>query len=217
MSDLDQFSPVTPSISDLHESVCNEYGLAYTADTLQEDLHGSSAVVTKILAIQLGGFAQVVHGSYQGYNIEDATKGVHTHSWVNFLGTIVDPLRWVFEGKEPYIFEGEAIGTDYVYDEDVTARAFAFTPPQRVEGSPVPQKFKWSQLTHTFLSTVVFPDGRDITGLTQAEIRFLAHVPFQYLLPHMTEIYQAFIDRGFSDALSQRSLKYHYAIQGEKV
>jgi hypothetical protein len=214
MSDLDQFTPQIPAITSLHADVCSKYGISYTPNTLAQDLQGNATTVAQALCEQLGDFAQAVHGAYQGYNIQRPLLNTHPHSWVNFLGTVIDPLRWVFEGKEPYIFEGESIGEDYVYDEDFSARLFPFTAPARNE-VPTSHKFQWSSATQAFLNEVVFADARDVSALTLSEIHFIAHLPFQYLLPHMPEIYQAIIDGGYSNALTNRALTYHHTVLGE--
>lgn len=98
------------------------------------------------VAAELGGSlktsATVVSGHYRGPIVADkfkrfASVGFVSSSWLRTEdGTIIDPVRWIYEGKDPYIFvaaPSEPGHSDYDADREILRSALPSPcPPANV-------------------------------------------------------------------------------------
>ena len=84
------------------------------------------------------------YGNYHGPVVASSMffgKTVVRHGWIERAdGMIVDPTRWVFEGVEPYIYEGLP---SMEYDEGANLLRARFAPEQRL---PSPGDAVWLQV-----------------------------------------------------------------------
>jgi hypothetical protein len=127
------------------------------------------------------------------------------------MGTIIDPCHWQFDNSQPSIFEGEAIGPDYVYEEGYNFKpALRNIPSRSADLDPATfVHFDWSPKVDIFLREKIFQDNRDVRTLSIPELTFLARLHYTQLFPHLHPIYQAIIHQGYGHLIPSIFRKYY--------
>ena len=116
------------------------------------------------------------------------------HGWIEREdGSIVDPTRWVFEGAEPYIYEGP---NDYydvggnVYREASLRPCPDYDPTEERTTLAV---WKFDGDAHRYVMDEIFDHA---PGITAPMAWWLANLPLQRLDVHARPIYLALVDCG---------------------
>jgi len=116
------------------------------------------------------------------------------HGWLELDdGSIVDPTRWVFEGVEPYVYEGP---NDY-YDAGGNQFREAMLGPcpdyDPNEERTTLAVWKFDANAHRFVMQEIFEGA---PGITAPMAYWLANLPLQRLGPHARPVYLALVDCG---------------------
>lgn len=115
-------------------------------------------------------------------------KPLIQHGWVlRSDGTVVDPTRFVFEGAEPYIYEGPA---DY-YDEGGNAWRKAMLSPapdfnEKLDNPNFMKLVKWkpkNQRLARAVDILLEPAKRKVGFLSRHQLFWLANLPYEMLTP----------------------------------
>lgn len=143
-----------------------------------------------------------VYGHYTGYVDKDgfwsksASMPFQRHGWVKLSdGRVLDPTRWSFEGKEPYIY----IGSGEDYDEGGNEfRSLIDTPRLDASDKRVKLALEGDALLMVLSllgadQTIEEGDGI-VVNTTQAA--WLANLPYDVLSPYQAEIYDAISSAG---------------------
>lgn len=146
-----------------------------------------------------------VYGMYTGkvapgtpFHSRASELGLVRHGWVKLEdGRVLDPTRWVFEGKEPYIF----IGTGHDYDEGAN-KLRAATMRSAPEWDPEEKQvyFNGSSDAWVLIEKLLglqnaLEDNTYKPGNVSVEQCFwLANCPPQMLGVHIREVYE-WLDR----------------------
>lgn len=127
--------------------------------------------------------------------------GFCRHGWVVLAnGMILDPTRWVFEGKKPYIYIGPGDDKDYDEGGNAIRRLLRGNPPQfdmsekcyrithRIADSDT-----WSFIEE-FLEHAPREDNADapIDMLSRSQMFWLATAPLEDLGKHAKSVYAVF-------------------------
>jgi hypothetical protein len=143
---------------------------------------------------------RAVYGHYLGLVHEDSPFkvngfGVQRHGWiVGPKDIIVDPTRWVFEAKPPYIYVGKASGE---YDEGGNQLRMKFMRPAPVPGVDDQRtRVKEASLPLLRLLAHRLSDPDVVVGLTKDQARWIANLPPDMLKPYTKQIYTWLKDGG---------------------
>ena len=115
-----------------------------------------------------------------------------SHGWLELEdGSVVDPTRWVFEGVEPYIYQGE--NDFYDVGGNVFREAMLQPCPNYNYGAPRSplSVWKFNGVAHRYVMDELFCGA---PGITDAMARWLANLPLQRLGVHAKPIYLALVD-----------------------
>lgn len=130
-------------------------------------------------------------------------KPIVQHGWILLKGnTVIDPTRYVFEGREPYIYDGIA---DF-YDEGGNALRATFRRPcpefDYKEGGGVNVPF--SAAVVAVVDRLMAPAKRHVSGrLSKAQVFWLANLPYDAFGPGETvrRVYGALSVAGYRAAI----------------
>jgi hypothetical protein len=143
-----------------------------------------------------------VYGHYRG-PIADGTcweryrsVGFVHHAWiVTTDDKIVDPLRWSFEGIEPYLYETSARDSDYDEGGNVFRESLRRPCPTPTDKPCEPVKLLFSdEQAENFVCALLGITDRGIPTL--AQVFWLANLPLQTLGAFAVSIYQAVCGAG---------------------
>lgn len=137
------------------------------------------------------------YGSYTGYIDPESMfydecheSGVSRHGWIELEdGTIVDPTRWVFEHKEPYIY----VGKNDCYEADPYT---SYDIHRQHEKPPVYKKSSTNVVlsisdSARHMMHKVLREDRDENSFTRAQLFWLCKAnPIEYGV-YRVEIYEA--------------------------
>ncbi len=121
------------------------------------------------------------------------TSRVCRHGWIEQKNRVVDPTRWVFEAKEPYVYRGPAdhydVGAQTLRREKLTP-----CPPYR-PGDQRPHLLVWmvSPEAHRWMTEELFQRA---PGITMPMVFWMANLPVDLLGLHAEPIYRALIRAG---------------------
>jgi hypothetical protein len=145
---------------------------------------------------------RAVYGHYLGYISQKSMfrnrRGMPfcQHGWVELSnGDIVDPTRWVFEAKDPYIAfikKDEAVAEEY--DEGGNGWRHATTnPPPAYSADDKQVSFKYEEFDRcdgrTYVLGLLGDKRKEIDKLSDAQIFWLANLSLQTLGIYAREIY----------------------------
>jgi len=154
------------------EMLCIPEALASDAQ-IEEDFKGNCYAAATALAAILGPGARAVYGIWYGESVVRPGNPFHRHGWAEMDDKIIDPTRWVFEGKEPYYWIGPAESDEY--DEGMAElREAVRRPPPEHDDTESQFEMQWSPRVKAFMRGL-FDDDRDVTWLSFAEIFWLAN------------------------------------------
>jgi hypothetical protein len=172
---------------------------------------GNCFGIASTLAPLVGGIAVYGHWlgevSEKGYWKERASQGFQNHGWIVLpnehgkYGTndvILDPTRWSFEAKAPYLWQGRNDGT---YDEggNELREAMLGDPNELPERGEIEFSFESDEMYYLVGQLVhdTFAYGPDYPYLDKAAISYLAHrSPKKIGWFFVAEIYEAIIRVG---------------------
>lgn len=137
--------------------------------------------------------ARVMRGHFLGEIAPEGyfgrrSRAVQQHSWIRLEERVVlDPTRFAFDGREPYVF----IGSDEDYDL-AGQHLRQLCRPDR----PCPSAGKDEARTHLRLGNAATAHVLDLTGLDELRLAhnqlfWLANLPLVALAPHAREIHDA--------------------------
>ena len=126
---------------------------------------------------------------------ERAHHGFIQHGWVILPdGRILDPTRWVFEAKKPYLYVGE----DTEYDEGGSRlRGLVHGPPPEYDEDEKQFSFPRSILRQPAWAHVEcvlrldYTLGQPLGRLSLGQVRWLANANVEILQPHAAAVYAA--------------------------
>lgn len=136
------------------------------------------------------------YGHYYGNIAKDsmfARQELVHHGWIETKdGYIVDPTRWVFESKEPYIYK-EKIKTALEYDEGGQRFAKMMMPPIPMhESDKIICEIKDEKMAFLISSMLKRKDVQN--GVTMMECHWLGKQPLDMLGDNAKPLYQFMID-----------------------
>lgn len=116
------------------------------------------------------------------------------HGWLEVGTTIIDPTRWVFENKKPYIYVGKNRGK-YDVGGNRIRMAIMGPPPPYDMSAPRAKTAIWSVCgeAHRFVMDRLLGGS---LGLTKAQEMWVANADPAILGRHAKPIYQAIIKAG---------------------
>ena len=121
------------------------------------------------------------------------------HGWIEHDdGRITDPTRWVFEGREPYIYVGENDHYDAGGNQFREAMERPCPPYNATDERARLSVWKFCPEAHRFVMDELF-EGRP--GVTTAMLFWLANLALPRLQEHARPIYKAIVDCGQTAAI----------------
>lgn len=202
---------------EIHKRFCEKRKIRYSAESLKQDLswncHEAAIRLEEILK-ERGIKARAVYGFYKGPAPGANHKApFHRHGWVvTSSGQILDPTRWVFEGKLPYLFEGKASVYRSQYDEGMRETKNEFRSPfPKKDPTGRKIKFNWSEGAKRYLLSIL--GGHDPKVLTVMQVMWLANHDFLDMGEHIHEIYSQMIERNFLGFIPIDNRKYWESIK----
>lgn len=186
------------SISDLERHI----------DLPVDNWHGNCFALATAAADVLGRGFHAVYGHYLGPVSKTGFWGSRSgdqfvqHGWVITPdGGIIDPTRWSFEDKPPYIFMSGSHGHEYDEGGNKWRSMFRRPPPRRVKG----KSEKSLHVSEECLCKIVcmlgpaevVVNGRELI-LTVEQIFWLANAVYDDLAPFNGEVYTAIEKLGMS-------------------
>jgi len=150
--------------------------------------HGKCTALSHAAQKLVGGVA--VYGDYCGFISDSGYWAKRSgfpnhHGWVLLDdGRVLDPTRWSFENKEPYIYIGD--GTDYDEGGNMLRRMMAppDCPPPRgkmaaLDFENATEREFWRRITHTHTSAITVEQAMWVANLPYDED--LAHYAYRVL------------------------------------
>lgn len=206
-----------PTVVQVHKRMLELSGKDPRGLTPRESMPSNCYAAACALVDLLGNGARAAYGMWSGQDVRHPDRDFHRHGWVVHDGRILDPTRWVFEGKDPYIWKGAESSRDY--DEGMERLKQAICgdrpPPAR---DPKEMKFlaHWTLETESLLKDL-FEDDRDLCWMYLGELFWLANLTPKVMRPHIREIYDYLKEIGQSVLIpiDYRNLVAHWIKEGE--
>lgn len=183
------------TMSQIHEAFCAARGVK-PGDIVEDLTDNCHEVATRFVELVLEKRpdlkARTVYGFYLGKSVRKAAP-FHRHGWALIEGKIYDPTRFVFEGKQPYLFVSDPADAPE-YDEGMNYVKAQLRPPfpHNVDGKEL--AFDWPNVTLNFLRQHC--DGHDPRTFKPFQLMWVANTPPQQLGKHIHVIYPAIIAKG---------------------
>jgi hypothetical protein len=164
---------------------------------------------------------ELCYGIWLGFIHSDslfAGRPFSHHAWIEDGDTVIDPTRWVFECKEPYLFTGAVERHEYDRGGNVLREAFRTPcPPNDPDDTQYDlisfvsegDKPGLSDAPAIVVSTLVYPetvidgdlDGCALKPLSKWQVFWVANTPLDLLGAYAAEIYQWICDIGLKAAI----------------
>ena len=118
------------------------------------------------------------------------------HGWIEQDGgIIVDPTRWVFEGSEPYIFQGPDPENYYDFGGNRLRASFRKPPPEWDENA---RKIWEEAYLPSFLIQILLNFFPWQTGYTRDQIFWMANLSPEELQPFTRDFYEWLREEGLA-------------------
>ncbi len=150
------------------------------------------AIASKIIEAGLMPGCVAVYGIYRGLIDEKGIFGARAgyghvrHGWIwsSRHGLVIDPSRWVFENKKPYVY----VGDPFEYDEGGNAlrSALRTLPPSYSEEDTIID-IRFPLHVDEFVKGLLIAEK----GYTRTQMHWLANTPFDELCPYVSDIYRS--------------------------
>jgi hypothetical protein len=122
--------------------------------------------------------------------------GFCRHGWIiKEDGEIVDPTRWVFEGKTPYIYVGK---NDYYDEGGNNLRKSMTEPPPQYSKTEKQFSLNLDKKTLDFVNKLLGYSGKN---LSMGQLFWLANLSLVDLGEHAKDIYYALEEKGMAAAI----------------
>lgn len=115
------------------------------------------------------------------------------HSWISDGARIIDPTRFAFEAKRPYIWVGDVDDSDYDAGGN-KFREVMMSPPPEYNPQEKKRKLDLDYETREFVHSLL--NGHDKEKYSEQQIFWLANLPLTHLGKYVFEIYHAIIKAG---------------------
>jgi len=180
---------VIPSIKEIHIRLCEINDLDPKTHPVKKTWPDNCYAVATALVELLPKNARTAYGFWYGTDKRNPERPLSRHGWAKFNGKILDPTRWVFEKKEPYLFVCKEDKCKE-YDEGMTEfkEAFERPAPERDKTQRI-MSFKWTTNEAAFL-TNLFGERRDWGKMSMGEYFWLANKQPKRILPIISSFYK---------------------------
>lgn len=135
----------------------------------------------------------VEKGSYFDPGAKKPPVAFVQHGWVKDGKTVIDPTRWTFENKKPYVYIGES---DH-YDEGgnrYRQSIYHTAPKFDYDAQPINLERKMSVSTWRFVQSLLLSNGAELPNpqrmISFPQLVWLANQPPRVLEEHAATIYE---------------------------
>jgi hypothetical protein len=190
-------------IKKIHKAFCKQHKIKYAAKNLVKDLSWNCFAVAKVLETLLkkeGKKARAVYGFWYGECLSKPKQPMHRHGWTVVGNEILDPTRFVFEGKKPYLFQGRTVNHPE-YDEGMRLAKLANRFPFPIPGRGTSYNIQWSKQTFRFLSQLILENSDDKNkesvdpcNLNSQQLNWISNTDYLALGKYISEIYSKLIE-----------------------
>lgn len=180
---------ILPDLAAIHLQYCKRNNLNPSVCNISESWPNNCYAVATALVDLLPLTARTAYGFWYGTDVRNPGEELSRHGWALLNGFVLDPTRWVFEQREPYLFV-QKTSKAKEYDEGMTQlrEAFEHSSPKR-DLSQKQFAFKWDLDETTFL-TNLFGESRSWNILTCEECFWIANKPPKRILPIVESFYK---------------------------
>lgn len=200
---IKEIKALIPSVIEIHKQMCKLQKVPYDRMNLAQQMTGNcsgASQALKSLLVEDGKIIKTVrdiYGIFNGFNIQTGSVGYFRHAWLLINETyIVDPTRWVFDGRQPKVFICSRDTNHIMYDEAMIKFRSLIKREYPIEGTGKITICNWSDDVKILLKTLSL-SNQDFNKMSSNQIFWLANLPVNVLGELKFEIYDKLISESF--------------------